>query len=71
MMVYANLIEISGREALMKDIMYMIAVEDENGDVHMIATDDIERAIAAFEDMKTQFGEVITNCDFMSVANED
>lgn len=55
----------------MKDIMYMIAVEDENGDVHMIATDDIERAIAAFEDMKTQFGEVITNCDFMSVANED
>jgi hypothetical protein len=70
MMVYAKLIEISGWEALMKDGMYMIAGEDENGDVHMIATDNLERARAAYEKVKTQFGEVITNCDFMSAATK-
>lgn len=43
---------------MMDERVYMVASEDEHGDQHMLATESLERAKAAYAEMKARYGNV-------------
>lgn len=44
-----------------EDRVYLAGGEDENGDHHLFATDNLERAIAAYRDFEARFGRARAN----------
>ena len=40
---------------------FMVWAQDKNGDHHLFATNDLERAITAFHGMKERFGNALPN----------
>jgi len=45
----------------MDERVYMVSGEDEHGDQHVFATESLERAKAAYRDMKARYEAVRTN----------
>lgn len=44
-----------------EDRAYLAGAEDEHGDHHLFATDNLERAIAAYRDFEARFGKARAN----------
>ena len=44
-----------------EDRVYLTGGEDENGDHHLFATDNLARAIAAYRDFEARFGKARAN----------
>ncbi|WP_342251378.1 hypothetical protein [Sphingomonas sp. OTU376] len=44
-----------------EDRVYIVGGEDENGDQHLFATDDLGRAIAKYNELKGRLRKVQTN----------
>lgn len=40
---------------------FMVWAQDKNGDQHLFATNDLERAIIAFRHMKERYGSALPN----------
>jgi hypothetical protein len=56
-----------------EDRVYLAGGEDELGDHHLLATDNLERAIAAYRDFEARFGKARANeglADAMGLASE-
>jgi len=45
----------------MDERVYMVSGEDELGDQHVLMTESLERAKAAYLDMKARYGKVMMN----------
>jgi hypothetical protein len=44
-----------------EDRVYLAGGEDKHGDHHLFATDNLERAIAAYRDFEARFGQARAN----------
>jgi hypothetical protein len=56
---------------MQEDRAYLAGGEDENGDHHLFATDNLQRAIAAYRDFEARFGNARANdglADALAVA---